>query len=203
MKKQTTCSTANSAAKTSTGVSGAPKRGRGAAKKNLNSDALKTSALENNPKVLEETSSVNALKNLYQTLYDEFSRLAEDAHQKLQQVEALESSLGQSAGLNLRFPSPENPAIATSESNSVSSSSSNKSNRSHSIKTADCRGHIIRSRIIGKAFKLVGNHETAKNWYDSQLIKSLDNKTPKQLVAEGSAKAVLMHLEVLEDGGYS
>lgn len=149
MKKQTTRSTTSNSLGNSTGVSGAPRRGRGAAKKNLNSDSPITSspedAQENDSKVsgnnashnstkAPETSSsvqVHALKDLYQTLFGEFSKLAEDAQQKLKQVEALEASLAQSPSLNLSPNSLKMPAIATT-SESAPADSSNSSDEQES-----------------------------------------------------------------------
>jgi len=77
-----------------------------------------------------------------------------------------------------------------------------KPKRSHLVKE-DRVKLIARSRIIEFANKLVGNHKIAEDWYNNQPIKAFDHKIAKQLVSEGNAKAVLMHLEILGDGGYS
>lgn len=98
----------------------------------------------------------------------------------------------------LRFLISRNTSVYKLAANPISG----KYDLSHSATIANYKGYITRLRIIGKALKLVGNHEIARSWYDNQPIKALDNKTPKQLVAEGNARAVLIHLEILEDGGY-
>jgi hypothetical protein len=131
MKKTTTRATTT----TATGTSGAPRRGRGAARKPINTDAPKTTTTvgatsgvsesnttNNSIKNPETNSSVSALKEVYQSLYSEFARLAEDARNKLAHVEALELVLVQPSSFNLTIPSLELPA-GTLEVESVSANS--------------------------------------------------------------------------------
>jgi hypothetical protein len=57
--------------------------------------------------------------------------------------------------------------------------------------------------IVERVKDLVGDREKAQAWFDYQPLPAFENKTPRQLVAEGQAKAVKLHLDTLEDGVYA
>jgi hypothetical protein len=124
MPRTTTRATNTSA---TSGVT-APKRGRGPTKKTTNPDsATVASSANNSAKAPETNASVSALREVYQSLYSEFARLAEDARKKLAHIESLELVLVQPTPFNLNLSSLDSavPAevdtISTNSNNSFSS----------------------------------------------------------------------------------
>jgi DNA-binding protein HU-beta len=61
----------------------------------------------------------------------------------------------------------------------------------------------IEKKFISRVERLVGDRQAAEAWFNYEPLPAFDNRTARQLVAEGRAKAVKLHLDTLEDGGYA
>jgi hypothetical protein len=134
-----------------TGVT-APKKGRGAAKKTTNPDTATVTTTEKNPtnnsaKATETNASVLALKEVYQSVYGEYSRLAEDARKKLAHLESLELVLVQPTPFNLNLPSLDLPAT---EVQAASTNSNNSSSYSNSLPEDSAETLVPRARKGGR-----------------------------------------------------
>lgn len=58
-------------------------------------------------------------------------------------------------------------------------------------------------KILERAAMLAGSKDDAASWYETQLLPSFGYRTPRALVADGLADAVIRYLAALEDGGYA
>jgi hypothetical protein len=61
-----------------------------------------------------------------------------------------------------------------------------------------------REKVLTRVSKLLGNDRArAERWYTSEPLAGFDGKTAQDLVRAGHIQAVLIHIEMLEDGIYS
>ena len=68
---------------------------------------------------------------------------------------------------------------------------------------AESASESIAGEIIGRVEHLVGDRRKAEVWFEYQPLPAFESKTPRQLVSEGRANAVQLHLDTLEDGVYA